>query len=327
MGDSASATQFSSVVAVDDGFVITGSRGQAGEAPTAFHSPDGLTWTEEALTGRWGGPSSVLRWGSKVFGMGTGETNRCGHPVAIDTWVRAKDGTWTEAPFDPLFCVGGSTNAAVVLGDGLVVVGAGTGDVPFLLESDDGLTWTNHADRLGADTYPRAAIVDRLGIHIFATTPDGASVVLSSADGVAYERHPLTTTSGQPVEVLAAVVVDDEPLILVTRGAAVGALRLDDNGRLLDSPTDGLIASDVASVTVADGHLVAIGGDAGDQPLVWGSADGTTWTRIDVPEGAIAISGIGARNGTAVLIAQFESADGAGAVGSIWTGPEALLAP
>src|SRR5260370_27113583 len=41
IGDPASGMQFSAAIAVPDGFVVTGSTGQAGEIPIAIHSTDG----------------------------------------------------------------------------------------------------------------------------------------------------------------------------------------------------------------------------------------------------------------------------------------------
>ena len=70
IGDDSAATQLGAVVAVADGFVATGSRGQAGEVPVAFHSVDGSTWTSEAIPGRFASPSRLLAWGERVFGIG-----------------------------------------------------------------------------------------------------------------------------------------------------------------------------------------------------------------------------------------------------------------
>ncbi|HUQ78729.1 MAG TPA: hypothetical protein VM427_07680 [Patescibacteria group bacterium] len=326
IGDDSAATQLHAVVAVADGFVATGSRGQAGEVPVAFHSVDGSTWTAEAISGRFGSPSRLLAWDERVLGIGNGETDRCAHPYAMDTWVRSADGTWAEAPFDRLFCDNGGV--PVVL-DGRIWIAGAVRDIPALMVSDDGLVWTNKRDRLG-DLYPTDAIVDGSGLWILARDAAGGSVALHSRDGTAFERRPVTTAAGLPVDVLAGVVLDGAPLLLVTRDGILGTLRPDDAGGWRDAPATGLPPRSVAAVLPIEGHLVALGSDDNGLPLAFTSADGSSWAPIPLPAGAgpgTTLFGLAVANRLAVLVGQIESPDGSGAVGAIWTGSPALLAP
>lgn len=326
IGDDSAATQLHAVVAVADGFVATGSRGQAGEVPVAFHSVDGSTWTPEPIPGRFGSPSRLLAWGERVFGIGNGETDRCAHPSAMDTWVRSADGTWAEAPFDPLFCDSGGV--PVVL-DGRIWIAGAVRDIPALMVSDDGLAWTDKRALLG-DLYPNDAIVDGSGLWVLARDAAGGSVALHSRDGTAFERRPITTAAGLPVDVLAAVVLDAAPLLLVTKDGAVGTLRPDDAGGWREAPARGLPPRNLTAVLPIEGHLVALGSDVNGQPFAFTSADGSSWAPMPLPAEVgpgSTLFGLAVTNGVAVLVGQIESPDGSGAVGAIWTGSPALLAP
>ena len=327
LGNDRVSLQLSAVVAVSDGFVATGSRGQAGEQPAAFHSPDGATWTEEGISARNGSPDGLLAWGDRVLAIGDGETGReCAHPFAIDTWVRTADATWTEAPFDRVFCDNGGR--LVVQGDRAWLAGS-VRDIPSLLETSDGLTWTRRTDRLGG-LYPRDAAVDAAGLWVFASDLAGGSVALVSRDGTRFERRPIVTAAGQPADVLAAAVLGGEVVVIVTAGDAVGVLRPLADGGWSEVQAAGLPARNIASIETLDGHLLALGSDDDGLPLAFASGDGTKWVPIPLPAEAGAgttLNGVAVRNGVAVLVGQVPALDGSGAVGAVWTGPAALLEP
>jgi hypothetical protein len=328
-GDPASATQFGAVAAVADGFVVVGSTGQAAEIPVAVHSADGVAWTVEEITGRAGmSPRFVAPWADRLLVTGGGQSARCAHPGGeMDPWLRAADGTWTEAPFDPVFCVGGPV--APIIHDGRAwLIGAGVADVPFLLDSMDGFAWTDHRERLG-DVFVQSAISGSGGIWIDARAPDGSALILRSADGGRFTKMPLIAASGKAVDVIAAVALRDRAVLLVTDGSATSILTADGSGGWLEAEASGLPHLELVSVQVVDDHLVALGSSDNKPQRAWSSADGSSWTAIDLPDevarGAT-IGGMAASNGIAVLTGQVEAPDGSIVVGAIWTGPATLLA-
>jgi hypothetical protein len=326
-GDLQDAVQFSAIVAVPDGFVMTGSRGGAGQVPVALHSVDGTTWTSEPIEGRFGGPSGLLAWGDRVLGIGAGEGSpECAHPFAMDAWVRSAAGTWTQAPFDPVFCDNGGT---VVAQGARVWLAGAVRDIPSLMETADGLRWTSRSDRL-AGLYPRAAAVDGRGLWVFASDLAGGSVALSTPDGRSFERRPVTTGGGQPVDVLAAPVLDGEVRLIVTSGDAVGVLRSLADGSWQEDRSSGLPARGIAAILAVGGQLVALGSDDEGLPLAFTAADGTAWAPIPLPQEAGAgttLNGLAVRGGVAVLVGQVASPAGSGAVGAVWTASAAILGP
>jgi hypothetical protein len=329
-GDPASATQFGSVAAVADGFVVVGSTGQAAELPVAVHSADGVAWTVEEITGRTGmSPRFVASWADRLLVAGGGQSARCAHPGGeMDPWVRTAGGTWTEAPFDRVLCAGGPV-MPIIHGQRAWLIGAGVADVPFLMDSPDGLTWTDHHERLG-DVFVDGAMSASGSIWVVARAPDGSTVILRSTDGARFTESPLVAPSGKAVDVIAAVALRDRAVLLVTDGLATSTFTSDGSGGWLEAEASGLPQVDLVSVQVVADHLVALGSsDTKPQPA-WSSADGSSWTAIELP-GEVArgatIGGMAVANGIAVLTGQVEAPDGSVVVGAIWTGPAKLLAP
>lgn len=329
-GDPTSATQFSAVVAVPDGFVVTGSTGQAGENPVAIHSTDGASWTAEDISGRAGmSPRFLVPWGNGILVTGGGESSRCAHPGGeMDSWVRAADGTWAEAPFEPVLCVGGPV-VPVIHDRRPWLIGSGVADVPFLMDSADGLNWTDHPQRLG-DVFVQSGLSAAGGLWVVARTPDGSTLILRSTDGVRFDRRPLVTSSGQPVDVTAAVALHDRAVLLVTKGSSTGTLTSDGSGGWLEAGASGLPHVELMSITAADDRLVALGSSDNKPQGAWSSADGTSWSALELP-GDVArgatVTGIAVANGIAVLVGQIEAPDGSVMVGAIWRGSASLLAP
>jgi hypothetical protein len=327
-GDATKSEQFSSVVAVADGFVVTGSLGPSGDRATALHSDDGSSWTRESIPARPGmDPAGLIAWGDRVIAVGGGETGQCAHPLANDTWVRAADATWTEAPFDPVFCAGGGALPTIFRGRPWLV-GDGSGDVPILMESTDGLTWADHHDRVG-EVFLGTPVVDAAGMSILGRGFDGTSIVLRSADGVRWTRTPLRTAAGDPADVIAAVTVDDHIVVLATVGARIVRL-VPDGDRWAATDVIGLPREDFASITAVGSLVVAIGSHDDGTRDVWVSADGVSWRQVAIPVEAGAGStllGAAIHDASAVFVGQIEAPGGAVAVGAIWAAPASIFAP
>ena len=329
-GDPASSTQFRSVVATKDGFIVVGSAGQAGEVAVAFHSPDGATWASEDITGRGTAPDLVLAWGDRAFAVGVGQTSRCAHPGSeIDTWVRSPDGTWTEAPFDPLLCSGGETMAPVILGGRPWLAGDGTGDVPFLMESRDGLSWTDRRARLAGDVFLERAAVDPSGLWLIGHAPaDDTAVILRSQDGRMMRSAPLRDASGSPLAVISAVTIDSRLVVLVNRDDAVFRLTPDGSDQWTETAVTGFPTDDVTGIQPTGGPVVAFTSHEAGLPGIYASADGAAWHAVPVPTeimvGAWPAS-IAVGHGVAVLVGQLKAPVGNALVGAIWTAPVAIL--
>jgi hypothetical protein len=329
-GDPTKSEQFRSVVAVDGGFVVTGSEGFAGERARALHSDDGTSWTREPFPARIGmDPGGLFQWGRRVLAVGAGETGQCAHPYAFDTWVRDVDGSWQEAPFDPLFCMGGNPSA-VIFGGRPWLVGAGSGDIPILVDSRDGLTWTDHGDRVG-DAFLETPGVDASGLWLFGRGFDGTPVVMRSVDGRTWATSPLRTSGGQDADAIAAVSLGDRLIVIASSGDR--AVRLTPAGDGWDeAEVAGLPHEEIASVQSVGDVLVAIGSQDDATRDLWISRDGLSWRPLQIPREATAGStlyGMAATRTSVVLVGQVEAPDGAGAgaVGAIWTAPASILIP
>jgi hypothetical protein len=321
--------QFNAVAAVPDGFVVTGSTGQAGETPIALHSTDGASWNAEDIGGRAGmSPRLLVPWVDGLLVTGGGESSRCAHPGGeMDVWTRAADGTWAEAPFDPVFCAGGPV--VPVIHDGSPwLIGSGVADQPFLMDSPDGATWAEHRERLG-DVFVQSGLAAAGDLWVVARAPDGSALILRSTDGVRFQRTPLVAAGGKPVEIISAVAFRGRAVLLVNDGS-IGTFTSDGSGGWQKTQAAGLPLKGVQSLQVVDDHLIAAGATDDGRPLAWTSADGSSWRVVELPRevaGRATPGGMAVANGVAVLVGQVTTSDGSTAVGAIWTGPASLLAP
>jgi hypothetical protein len=325
----AAPTQLSDVIATSSGFIVTGVSGQAGEKPVALSSPDGVNWTAEAIPGKFGWPTGLIAWGDRVVAVGSGEPVSCGHPSALDTWVRTADATWTEAPWDERFCVGAGPSTLLIHRDHPFLIGAGSGDVSYVMTSDDGLRWVIHEQAFG-NVYPRAAVSDGSTLWVFGSGPDGRPVVFKSADGQTFEPPAAIAGLGPDASVQDALMLGDQIVVVMSVGAEVGILRPDGSGGWQAEPARGLRGDQIARIVVAGDRLVSLGNDENGMPLAFTSADGTDWSPLPLPAEAgegMAFSGIVVANGMAVLLGQATAPNGNSAGGAIWVGSSALLEP
>ncbi|MGZ8515687.1 MAG: hypothetical protein ACXWXA_11680, partial [Candidatus Limnocylindrales bacterium] len=326
-GDAGSAASFSAVIATTGGFLAAGW-GPFGNSPVVLDSSDGRTWTAAAIEARSGGPAVLVPWGEKVLGFAGDEEGRCAHPSAIETWVRDVNGVWAEAPFDPLFCAGAGNGSLLVHAGHPLLIGAGNGDVPYDLTSDDGLHWVDHPHAFGDNFYPQAVASDGAWVWLFGSADDGSPVVTRSADGVTWEPPSPLAVIGRDGAVQSAVVVDGRlKVFAISAAGTLGVLEPAVGGGWVSAPTDGIRGDQLARVQVVDHHLLATGADENGVPLAWVSADGTTWSPMRMPAEAgneASLTGVAVANGVAILVGQVVI-DGRG-VGAIWIGSPDLLA-
>jgi hypothetical protein len=325
----AAPTRLSDVIATSSGFLADGATGQVGQTPIALHSTDGSTWTAERIAGDWTSPGDLLAWGDKVVAVGGGESSRCAHPSALDTWVRAADATWTEAPWDERFCVGAGPSTLLIHRDHPFLIGAGSGDVSYVMTSDDGLRWVIHEQAFG-NVYPHSAVSDGSTLWVFGSSPDGRPLVLKSADGQAFEPPVAIAGLGPNASVQDALMLGDQVVVVISVGPEVGILRPDGSGGWQAEPATGLRGDQIARIVVAGNRLVALGNDENGTPLAWVSADGTDWSPLPLPAEAgngTTFGDIAVANGMVVLVGQVTAPDGNSAGGAVWVGSSALLEP
>jgi hypothetical protein len=315
-------TVFADIVALPTRLVIVGSGGDAGGTALAWSSADGTSWAAETPGGDGRIPGSAVAWGDRLLVAGGGGTGRCGHPVALDTWVRAADGTWSEAPWSDDFCVGGSGSAAVAT-DHALLAGIGSGDVPFVWRSTDGLRWTVTPVAL-ADGAPQAA-ASIGGTDLVSGTGSTGAWVSRSTDGATWSaRTPLGAS--QTLDVMAAVPLGARLAVIVRdRNHVVGTLLTDDGVTFDSVVASGLDGDTLARVVAVEGGLVALGGDAAG-PRAWTSLDGATWTPVTLPSDAASgstLTGAAIFGGRAWLTGQVTT--GTSGVGRAWMGPASLF--
>jgi hypothetical protein len=292
-------------------------------AAAAWSSIDGgTTWAAEPVPADNRSPNRVVAWADRFLAAGAGEF-RCPHPYALETWIRAADGAWAAAPDAPLFCVGGSANVAVH-GGTVVLSGIGSGDVPFLWSSSDGLHWTDRSGRLPPNSAPQALISDGSGFTVFGGSQTGPWD-LQSADGTSWQAEALP--GNERVTILAAFSRNGQAAAFAETGGAIGVYSRDSSGAWETEPATGLDTTKIGRIVAVDGGLVAVGGgEVG--PSVWVSADGTAWRSIGLPpdsDPGTNLTGALVSGGHAFLIGQTPT--GGQAEGVIWEGPAALLAP
>jgi hypothetical protein len=312
---------YTTVVAIPSGFVVAGGT----DRPFAWSSPDGESWRAEEIPGDARLPVTSIPWGDRVLALGSGEfAPGCGHPAAIGAWVRDSTGTWSQAPFQQLFCAGGVVSAAAI-GDLAVVVVAGNGEVPYSWTSSDGLHWTDHPGAFEPGRLPRA-VTATVGGFVASGSSDRGPWVASSVDGALWSEP-----AGLPGPAFAAPlgmsVAGGTLTILLQSGESVGVAWSADGREWNAQPVAGLVASRINRIEAIEDGLVAIGNDARG-PALWVSADGRSWRPMEtagmVPGASVTDVAVG--HGRAVLLGGIEPDDGRPRIAA-WVGPASLLAP
>lgn len=248
-------------------------------------SPDGSNWSEAPalpLPGffdEWANAATALDGGVVVVGASrrSGTDAHQVQGIWLFTGADTDGAVWVTGPDDDAWSqvsqpsLGGARDeeirAVVALGSRLVAVGSarmvpefGTVAIPeydgLAWVSDDGVTWTAAADPGGVFSGPGiitafdAAVSDGTRVWAIGTETRGATSLLAvwtTDDGERWERVEITGDR-----------------LTSTLGIAVAAAGLSPAG------------------------MVAVGnefGASGRVPVIWFSADGTAWERIDVPTG------------------------------------------
>lgn len=319
------AARLSAVVATPAGFTVVGTDLVAHHG-VALDSVDGGHWTVAPVPSRFGGPNAVIGWGDRLLATGGGEA-RCAHPSGADTWVRAADGTWTEAPESDLLCNGLTIQPMIV--DGLAIaVGSGPGDNPIAWSSDDGLRWIDRGAPL-AGLLPQGVTGD--GSSAFTVAWSDRGIFASTSDDGITWTEPVPI-AGLPADlhVEGVFVRDGRPTIVATVGGVAGLIHLDDSGAWTTTRIDAFGGDDLRTIRPIPGGLLAIGSTERGG-FAWVSADGTSWRPVALPMGLAdaggAVADVAIRDGRAVVLGGVTNPASGATSGEIWLGRASLLAP
>ncbi len=331
--DSAGVGAIADVVALPDTVVAVAAGGAAGRNGVAWSSSDdGATWASEPLPGKARTIGRSIAWGDRVLTLGEGDGD-CAHPSVLGTWIRDAAGGWTAAPFDPILCAGGIAQAATA-GEHAVILGTGAGDVGFAWSSADGLKWTDRSEPFEG-RLPQGVAADGPGFVAFGVGPfPGPAWSARSADGSSWDEPVPLPGLAEAAIIGNPVVLGSEVVVFVgDPSGAIGMLRPDGSGGWRSELTNGLTRETLGRIAaVGDGLIALGGGETG--PMAWISADGISWRPLDLPAEATesgvdaALNGAAIVDGRAYLVGQIAGETGVGgAVGALWCGPAALLAP
>jgi hypothetical protein len=310
------------VAATAHDVVIVGGRAMA---PAAWASHDGGAWMFEQLGPEDAFPGSAVAFGDHVLAVGGNETNRCAHPFATFFWIRNAQGRWTNAPFNQLFCAGGS-GVVAVSGGRLAMLGAGTGDVPFSWFSDDGLTWVPSPIR--QDVYPRALASVGDGFAALGTFGDASWWFGRSDRG---ERWMIAPFGNAPFETQAIGLADGGLGFIAWFADAAGmvaAFTSDTGDQWLPTEIKGLSDVETERVVRTAAGYVAFG-RAAHGPRLFVSRDGGTWRRISGPadDGSSAsYSSLALFGDRAILLGTIHVGPDMD-VTAAWNGPASLFEP
>jgi hypothetical protein len=320
--------RFSAVIAAGTTFMAAGGSGSTTvpDSPVVLRSTDGKAWTAERIASSFAAPISLTAIDGRVIAVGAGGTARCAHPYAVDTWARDNAGNWSEAPWVDQLC-SGLESASVIGWDGAAyLLGVGSGDVPRSWRSADGLTWNDLRPNFNG-LYPGASLLDGDTVAVFGSTNEGKPAERRSTDGINFVAAPFPIF-GQAVSVIDAKQVDGSPIVFVSDGAALGAVRRDASGEWTVTSASGIRADEITQILAIGSRFVALGARANGHAEAWSSPDGVTWGRVQVPaeDGpGLGLAGVALIGGTAVLVGTVETRPGT--VGAIWFGSADLLAP
>ena len=243
--------------------------------------------------------NSVVRWEGGFVAVG-GDGGELGRDAAV--WVSADGLVWSRV-VDPdgLNAEGWQTmNAATTGGPGLIAVGTSAPglhkDDAAVWTSTDGLRWTlvpdDSGDFSGAGDHHMAGVV-----------AGGPGLVAVGAVG--------------SVDTGVAAVWTSQDGLVWTRVAHSDEVFGGDGWQFM------------ASVTVSDWGLVAVGGDSSGGDLdaaVWTSPDGLVWSRVVDTDGMLASSGDQVMAGVTVggpgLVAVGRDKPGSNFDGAVWLSPD-----
>jgi hypothetical protein len=315
---------FTDIATTESGVVIVGPAGPAAQLARAWNSPDGLAWAVDQLPSDGRTPSLLMPWKDQLLAIGGGVSNRCAHPAALDSWLRTSDGVWQEAPWADMFCAGGTPSAAAA-SDHVLVAGSGTGDVPFLWFSDDALRWRDIP--LPHDVgFPRAVASVGATDVLMGIGLEGAVWVSSSRGGITWSTP--VHLGGPTADVISVVSLDDRFVAIVrTEAGVVGAYQSADGVSWTSAQAVGIDGEQVGRIVAIEGGLIAVGVDESG-PLLWVSADGTSWRALAAPLDAGvtgSIHGVAVSRSRVFVVGQASSETEA--VGAAWLAPVSLIAP
>ncbi|MDQ2965997.1 MAG: hypothetical protein M3R57_09135 [Chloroflexota bacterium] len=313
--------RLTTLVAAGAGFVAAGGSPQGA---LAWSSADGEAWVQETVPGGMRFPTEAVSWGDRVLLVGGAEEARCAHPAAIDTWVRDAAGQWSHAPFQEIFCAGGSAEVAVA-GGLAVIVGAGAGDQAYTWSSGDGLHWVDHPGVFDGIGLPSGVLATAAGFVALGWSEQGPWFE-RTVDGGTWRDHAKLPgpTQGRPLG--AAVIGTRLVVFLGDPAGPVRRLSSEEPSTWTVDRAEGLVSSSLIRIEAIPGGLVAIGGEE-QGPALWVSGDGVAWRRVTLPQGAVGgyIAGVAVGQGRAVILGGVSTPAG-DIVPAGWVGPASLLA-
>jgi hypothetical protein len=310
-----------SVAATADDVVIVGVRDFR---PVAWTSRDGGAWTFEQLGPEGAFPGTALAFGDRVLAIGSRQENRCAHPDAIVFWVRAADGRWTLAPFNNLFCAGGSGVTAVSAGRA-AIVGSGAGDQPIAWFSDDGLTWLPRAVRGGI--FPKAIVPMGDGFAAIGTFGFAGWWFARSDGRTGWTIVPFFDPRAEEEAVGFADLGRGFIAWFVDPAGEIAAFTSDTGDAWQSVEMNGLSGIELQRVARMETGYVAFG-RAAEGPRLFVSSDGVSWRGIRGPSdsGSSSYGSLVLWGDRAILLGTIHVGPDAD-VTAAWTGPASIFEP
>jgi hypothetical protein len=325
-------SSISDIATPGGGFVAFG-KSQEDWTPQAWSSPDGLSWTPttDGIDGS-GEPideSWLLEFGDGLIalanGMRSGPEGTSPPPLV---WTSEDGESWSRVAAEISgFAEGDRIAAAATFGSSIVAIGSdAAGNAQWT--SNDGRTWIPAGD--GADAFAGYVVADLTagGPGLVAVgalvTGENDAAVWTSTDGTSWDRAVDDATFGGPgnqwIESVAsgpggtvavgASWVDGAGVrgaVWVSPDGATWARAADEDDTLFASliPGYGSAATVLDVAAVGPGFVASGIAGEGDRGVIWISADGRTWMRIDEVEGAALPEylGIVAAGNEAVVVA------------------------
>jgi hypothetical protein len=266
-----------SLAVTNDLMVVVGT---AGERTMAWSSTDGTTWKGESIAGAFGFPDRGLRFGARVVVVGSNQTDRCAHPGEVVFWVREANGRWATAPFDSLFCAGGSALVAAS-DDTVATLGNGTGDVSYGWFSKDALHWVD--SRLRHDIRPQS-LATNAGNFVALGTFENGQWWFGRSNGRA--AWTFEAARGLPIGPTVFGFVQGGEGWIAWLGEAIGEQRAYTSARgdVWHSVDQNGLDQAVISAPGKSGTGFLARGSDGVGEFLLSSADARTWRRLATPQ-------------------------------------------